>query len=253
MKPKIFTQIDIKIMARNSEIVKEYDVKGKHPFSKIFDEKRKNKKWYQKLGDWFSVCWYAITMRYYETKRYFKNIVYFNKMMKDWYLWDSKSQLKLFAYGLEGLANHMERYGREIDVSRKKKIASIRRLVELLRTDYEDAVNDKYLSVGEDEVITHVTEYADGSTGFEVRDEDSKKIKEKSLEVYKEKYHQAREAYYDEIFKLIKGQDMYKLQDEVDTVAGEKHEDETYAEYQQRRDEIYHNLFDGTGIEGWWD
>ena len=240
-------------MARNSEIVKEYDIKGEHPFSQVFDEKGKNRKWHERVGLWFSVRWYVITMWYYNTKQYIKNIVYFNKMMKEWCPWDSQSQLTLFAFGLEALANHIEQHGREIDVSRKKKIAAIRRLVELLRTDYEDDVNDKYFCAGEEDVITHVTEYADGSTGFEVRDQASKKIKEKSWKRYKKEHRKAREAYYDEIFRLIKGQDSYKLNDTVDAKIGEKRDDETYEQYHERRDKFYYDLFDGTGIEGWWD
>ena len=240
-------------MSKNAKVVKEYDVKGKHPFSEVFDERRRNKKWYEKVKSWFSVRWYAIKLRYYDTKIYVNNLIRFNKMMKDWYPWDGESQLKLFAYGLELLANHIERHGMEIESPRKKKVASIRRLVELLRTDYEDEVNDKYLGKGEEEVITHVTEYEDGSTGFEVKDEKSKEIQQKSWDVYQIEHRKTREAWYEEVFRLIKGQDSYELLDKVKAEIGEKKEDETHEEYQKRFDKVYYELFDGSGIEGWWD
>jgi hypothetical protein len=160
----------------------------------------------------------------------------------------------LFAYGLEILANHMDRYGNEVDTPRKKKIAAIRELITLLRNGYEDEVNDKYLGAGEENVITHVTEYEDGSIGFETVYEESKKIQEASHKVYREEYQKARNAYYDRVFAILRGQDdPYGLAEQIQAKIGEKREDETYDEYQKRYEDCYYEFFDGTGIEGWWD
>ena len=238
----------------NSKIVKEYDVKGKCPFTTAFGMNRENESKLCKIKDWFSYKLYAMNMKYHEIKRYIKNLVRFNKMMRHYYPWDYQSQVELFAYGLEILANYIDKYGNEIDVPRKKKIASIRELVTLLRNGYEDEVNDKYLGVGEENVITHVSEHEDGSIGFETVDEESKKIKEASHKKYIEEYQKARKAYYDRIFEIIRGQDEKCNSPEIiKAKIGDKRENETYEQYQKRYEDCYYELFDGTGIEGWWD
>ena len=238
----------------NTKITKEYDVKGEHPFSTVFDMRRENETKWKKIKRWFSVRWYALDIKYHEVKKYFKNLVRFNKAMWNYCPWDYHCQIELFAYGLEILANHMDRYGNEIDTPRKKKIAAIRELITLLRNGYEDEVNDKYLGAGEEKVITHVTEYEDGSIGFETVDEESKKIQEASHKVYREEYQKARNAYYDRVFAILRGQDdPYGLAEQIQTKIGEKREDETYDEYQKRYEDCYYEFFDGTGIEGWWD
>ena len=78
----------------------------------------------------------------------------------------------------------MDKYGNEVDTPRKKKIAVIRELITLLRNGYEDEVNDKYLGAGEENVITHVTEYEDGSIGFETVDDNLSKASLVELHQY---------------------------------------------------------------------
>jgi hypothetical protein len=166
-------------------------------------------------------------------------------MAKDYYPWDYQSQVDLFAFGLEHLANWME-HGNEVDWSRNKKVAAIRELVDLLKKGYEDEVNDKYLGKGEENVITHVVEYEDGSISFETIDEESKKIQEASIKRYQEELKKARDAYYDRIFYLIRGQ---KLEEKF----GEQLDGENLEQYYKRWDKFNEENFDGSGIERWFD
>lgn len=235
-------------MSLNSKITKEYDVKGGDPFTQIFLKHEKS--FWKRVKTWFHVRYHIVEMWYYDTKRYLENIARFNKMMKEWYPWDWESQVRLFAYGVEQLSNYIDKCGYEVDESRNKKVAAMRELVALLRTDYEDGLDDKYLIQGKENVLTHVTEYEDGSIGFEVRDEESKKIKENSLKQFEKALKDAREKHYKRIFEIIRGQDIEKL---VVKKIGEKRENETLEEYNRRYHEAYDELFDGTGIEGWWD
>lgn len=228
---------------RDNKVVKEYDVVGAHPMSTVFSQRECS--FWERVSLWFSTKWYFIEMWYHTKKRYFRNMVLFNKMAKDYYPWDYQSQVDLFAFGLEHLANWME-HGNEVDWSRNKKIAAIRELVSLLRNGYENGVSTEYFDKGDENVITHVTEYEDGSIGFETIDEESKKVREASMNRYNEELKKARDAYYDRIFYLIRGQ---KLGEQF----GEKRDDENLEQYYKRWDKYKEENFDGSGIEGWWD
>jgi hypothetical protein len=228
---------------KDSKVVKEYDVVGAHPMSTVFSQRECS--FWKRVSLWFSTKWYFIEMWYHTKKRYFRNMVLFKKMAKDYYPWDYQSQVDLFAFGLEHLANWME-HGNEVGWSRNKKIAAIRELVRLLRNGYENGVSAEYFDKGEENVITHVTEYEDGSIGFKTIDAESKKVQEASMNRYNEDLKRARDAYYDRIFYLIRGQ---KLGEQF----GEKRDDENLEQYYKRWDKYKEENFDGSGIEGWWD
>ena len=226
-------------------IVKEYDVKGANPMSTVFTTQRKRRSFWKRVSQWFSRKLYAVKLWYHTKRLYLKNLVLFNKMAKNYYPWDYRSQVDLFVFGLETLANWME-HGNEVDWSRNKKIAAIRELIDLLKNGYDNGVSDEYFGVGEENVITHVTEYEDGSIGFKTIDEESRKIKEESNNRYQEELKKAREAFYNRVFYLIRGQ---KLGEQFD----KQRENETLEEYYKRWDKYKEENFDGSGIEGWWD
>jgi hypothetical protein len=228
---------------KGSKVIKEYDVVGANPMTTVFSQRERS--FWKRVSLWFSTKWYFVEMWYHTKKRYFKNMILFGKIAKNYYPWDYQSQVDLFTFGLEHLANWME-HGNEVDWSRKKKVAAIRELVDLLKKGYEDEVSDKYLGLGEENVITHVTEYEDGSIGFETKDEESKKIQEASMNRYNEELKKARDAYYDRIFYLIRGQ---KLEEQF----GKQREDENLEQYYKRWDKFNEENFDGSGIQGWWD
>lgn len=230
---------------KDSKVIKEYDVVGTNPMSTIFSKRERRRNFWQKVSLWLSRKWYFVEMWYHEKKRYFKNLVLFNKIAKDYYPWDYKSQVDLFAFGLEHLANWME-HGNEVDWSRNKKVEAIRELVRLLRNGYENGVSAEYFGKGEENVITHVAEYEDGSIGFETIDEESKKVQEDSMARYNGELKKARDAYYDRIFYLIRGQ-------ELGEQFGKQRENENLEQYYKRWDKFNEENFDGSGIEGWWD
>jgi hypothetical protein len=231
---------------KDCKVIKEYDVVGEAPFTTVFSQREKRRNFWERVSLWFSRKWYFVEMWYHEKMRYIKNIILFNKMAKNYYPWDYQSQIDLFVFGLETLANYMEKRGHEVDWSRNKKVAAIRELVHLLKNGYENGVDGEYLGKGEENVITHVTEYEDGSTGFEVIDEESKKIKEESSKRYQEELKKARKAYFDRVFYLIKGQDLGEQ-------FGSQRDDENLEEFYKRWDKFYEENFDGSGIQGWWD
>lgn len=181
----------------------------------------KNKRWLEKVKDFF-VYSIGLNVRdwWNSIKWYFSNLKRFQPVIKSWRYWDYQYQVDLFVFGLKQLADAIDRYGHEEDVSRKKKVAAIKSLIAEIERDYQDDVDS--------------------------RNEDS-------YAKYYERYYAAlkrtRKAHYDKIFKLIIGQDEYKLHQMV------KAKYEALSEEEKEKFDYfssYVELFDGSGIEGWW-
>ncbi len=182
----------------------------------------KNKRWLEKVKDFF-VYRIGLNVRdwWNSIKWYFSNLKRFQPVIKSWRSWDYQYQVDLFVFGLKQLVDEIDIYGHEEDVSRKKKITAIKSLIAEIERDYRDDVD--------------------------YRNEDS-------YEKYYGRYYAAlkrtRKAHYNKIFKLIIGQDEDKLNQMVKAKYEALSEEEKgkFNHY-----EAYVELFDGSGIEGWWD
>ena len=206
-----------------------------------------NMKWYKKVKDFFvyTVGW-NVRDWFIGIKWYFSNLKRFQPMIKSWRTWDYKYQVDLFVFGLKQLVDTIERYGHEEDVSRNKKITAIKSLIAEIELDYQDIV-DKRFSDMRKIYFDKIAKYSDGSVSHICRDEESY---EKDRERYYAALKRTRKAHYDKIFKLIIGQDEDKLHQMV------KAKYETLSEEEKKKFnhyEAYVELFDGSGIEGWWD
>lgn len=181
-----------------------------------------NKRWYEKIKDFF-VYSIGLNVRdwWNSIKWYFSNLKRFQPVIKSWRYWDYQYQVDLFVFGLKQLADAIDRYGHEEDVSRKKKVAAIKSLITEMERDYQEAVDS--------------------------RNEDSYA---KDYERYYAELKRTRKAHYNKIFKLIIGQDEDKLNQMVKAKYEALSEEEKgkFNHY-----EAYVELFDGSGIEGWWD
>ena len=185
------------------------------------DDMCNNKRWYEKIKDFF-VYIIGLNVRdwWNSIKWYFSNLKRFQPVIKSWRSWDYQYQVYLFVFGLKQLADEIDRYGHEEDVSRKKKVAAIKSLITEMERDYQEAVDS--------------------------RNEDSYA---KDYERYYAELKRTRKAHYNKIFKLIIGQDEYKLHQMV------KAKYEALSEEEKEKFDYfssYVELFDGSGIEGWW-
>lgn len=214
-------------------------------FKEHFKEQHNNKKWYEKVKDFFvySIGW-NVRDWWIDTKWYFSNLKLFQPMIKSWHSWDYQYQVDLFVFGLKQLANTMEYYGNEEEKSRNKKIAAIKELIAEIKRDYEDEV-DKHFT--RDAYLEKIVKYSDGSVAFKYKDDE---IITKAKERHANALKKARKAYYNKIFKLILGQD----NDKLNQIIKEKYE--SLSEEEKKNFDSYDayvELFDGSGIEGWWD
>lgn len=214
-------------------------------FKEDFEDRHNNEKWYEKVKDFFV---YSIGRNvidwWIDTKWYFSNLKLFQPMIKSWRSWDYQYQVDLFVFGLNQLANTMEYYGNEEEKSRNKKIAAIKELISEIKRDYEDEVDKRFTR---DDYLEKIVKYSDGSVSFKYKDDKAiAKAKERHANALKK----ARKAHYDKIFKLILGQD----DDKLSQIVKEKYE--SLSEEEQKNFDSYDahiELFDGSGIEGWWD
>lgn len=226
-----------------------YDEYSKERFDKLLG---KQAKWTKRVRDFFvyGIGWTARD-EWYKMKWFLRNFRKFLRLAKTWRPWDYRYQVDLFKFGLTELADYIDKRGNEEDVSRTKKVAAITKLIAELDRDYEHEVYEKYHrheQFGKD--VKKIVEYEDGSVSFSFNEDEETKKRDNA---YKNAVVKARKEHYKTIFDLILGQDFDKLWKEVDKKFAELPEDEQKDPNQTKHYEIYAQLFDGSGIEGWWD
>lgn len=234
------------------KVVNEYDIHNESMVDHLLKQS-KRRPWWKRFCSNVSIYYNVyVRDRWYNFKYYIKNCFLFNKILHEWRPWDYDYQVKLFAFGLEQLTDNLEKYGDEVEESRNKKINALRELVALLRTNYEDAVEDKFFKENDCKKSYHVTEYEDGSVGFENIEPEEKQTAEKNkYEKYYEALEQAKNKHYNRIFRLIRGQKQSEI-DKLYNAEMEKLSDKEKEDWNVKM-QIRDRISDGTGIEGWWD
>ena len=240
-KPKI---------AADNVPVKEWDSDDAY-WEEELDLRYKNKKWYVKIGDFFK---YNIGWRtrdwWIDTKWYFSNLRTFRPILKEWRSFSYQYQVDLFKFGIKQLAEALEYYGNEEEVARKKRIEAMSELIREIERDYEQELQDM-MNYDSSTKATKVVKYADGSVSFKY--DESEEEKQKTEQFYKA-LAEERKAHYNRIFSLIIGQDDEYIKEEVEKRIAALPEDKKQSTpkselYRQ----IYNEVWDGSGIEGWWD
>ena len=96
----------------------------------------------------------------YDLPRFFKNVWTFRKALWNHYWFDHHGTLQFLEIGLTNISDTVEKYGNEIDESRLKKVAAMRRAVELIRNYNQD----NYIEMAEKELgelVLHEWEFED--------------------------------------------------------------------------------------------
>ncbi len=189
----------------------------------------------------------------YDLPRFFKNVWTFRKALWSHYWFDHHGTLKFLEIGLTNISDTVEKYGNEVDGPRLKKVAAMRRAVELIK-NYNES---NYIEMAEKElgeIIHHEWEFeetgdsTDNPMGekneklYRLVDKDTPDEKEHNSKVYS-RSREIEEQEWEELFKILKGQD----RDEYSAIYKSLNEKEKKAE------DHYDKWFDGTGMRGWWD
>lgn len=239
-----------KFEIENKEIVQEWPDQKTYWEDFTNEILNRDKKWYTKIKNFFvyRIGWRCRDL-YYNTKWYFHNLKVFQPVLKTWRSFDYHYQVDLFKFGIQQLANAMEYYGSEETTSRVKRIEAINKLIREIERDYEEDVRERLNYDFQD--AAKVVKFSDGSVMFEndVREERRKETENYFAEIKKE-----RKAHYQKIFDLIIGQDNDELAEKIQKRLAEiPAEEKENVDESELYNKVYYELWDGSGIEGWWD
>jgi hypothetical protein len=168
----------------------------------------------------------------YDLPRFFKNIWTFRKALWNHYWFDHHGTLKFLEIGLTNISDTVEKYGNEVDESRLKKVAVMRRAIELIKNYNED----NYIDMAEKELgelMIHDWEFEEvpDKPGYsQLVDNDTDEEKKHNKKVF-DRAREIEKQEWDELFVILKGQDYTKFDKDID----------------------WDKQFDGSGIKGWWD
>ena len=208
-------------------------------------------KWYVKIANFFK---YRIGWRtrdwWIDTKWYFSNLKTFQPILKEWRSYSYQYQIDLFKFGIKQLAEALEYYGNEVSESRHKRIEAMNELIKEIERDYEKELRKK-MNYDSSFKATKVVRYSDGSVSFQ--SDETEEEKQKTEEFYKA-LAEERKAHYNKIFSLIIGQDDEYIKAEVDRrIAAIPEEKKQSIPKNELYHQVYNEVWDGSGIEGWWD
>lgn len=185
----------------------------------------------------FSRLFYKIQSFFKNLLNFFENIWLFRKALWNYWWFSGITSFSFLKIGLEITERRIRARGIEMLEPRLLKCDSMRRAVEII----DNIEKDNYLEMAEkllgyeyeylflfDDFMEVIEDY-DGDKGkyvFEVPKETNKRNKKIILESIR-----LEDEEWDELFKLLKGQDYSKFKKEID----------------------FYDQFDGTGIKNWWD
>lgn len=185
--------------------------------------------------------WYkTYSLFRYDLPRFFKNIWKFRKGLWNHYWFDHHGTLRFLEIGLTDMADRIEKDGMEVDSSRLKKVAKMRRAVELIKNYNED----NYIEMAEKElgeIVLHEWEFEDveGKPGYSrLVDNDTEEEKEHNRKVF-ERAHEIEENEWNELFTILKGRPSPEFQ--------------MFLDKSENKESAWDNWFDGSGMRGWWD
>jgi hypothetical protein len=178
----------------------------------------------------------------YDVPNFFKNVWGFRKFLTNYRWWDHTYVLEGLRETLKPMADGLETRGHEVDSSRLKKVAKIRRAIEIL----DNIVEDRYIDLAENELgeITNVKfEFIpiDGTDTYSLKTNETEEESIHNRNVYK-RSNDIAEKEWNELFEILKGQD-YDHSQQVLSV--NENCDESDVDWDE--------WFDGSGIRGWWD
>ena len=168
----------------------------------------------------------------YGIARFIKNVWRFRKPLANHYWWDHHGTLMFMEAAITHMADNVEEHGMEINETRLKKVAAMRRAVQLIQ-NYNQS---NYIEMAEaelGEIVHHPFEFepVEGSNDlFQLVDHDTPEEKEHNRKVY-DRAREIEVSEWNELMSILRGQDYTKFKKKVD----------------------WNKQFDGSGLKSWWD
>jgi hypothetical protein len=201
------------------------NVKFKDTFFESFKRMINRERWYWKTWDLFR----------YDIPRFFRNLWLFRKNLWNhtWYNGDS-SVLPWVKTAVDDMAWRIEKYGHEVDESRLKKVAKMRRLSYLI----DVCVKDEFIEEAEKELgfkyVYYPFEFEEvlgNDKLYELKQNETPEDKENNSKLLN-RSHEIQKEYWEELCAIIKGPDYDAM---------------------RASDEDWDKLYDGSDLRAWWD
>jgi hypothetical protein len=167
----------------------------------------------------------------YDLPNFLKNLWRFRKGLLNYRSYDPYGIYVLNNIGLSAIADHIEKYGYEVDESRLKKVEKMRRAAQI----YKNFMEDNFIEQAEaelGELIMHPWEFVpseDHPNCSVLVDKDTPEEKEHNSAIFK-RSTKIEEEQWAELYTILKGQD--------------------YSKFSKKKD--FNQQFDGSGLRGWW-
>ena len=181
-----------------------------------------------KRGRWY---WKAWDFLIYDIPNGVRNIIFFRKEIWNFRPWDHIYNLRIFAKSLEPLRDSIKG-GYEVDITRLKKVEKIERAIEILNNITED----KYINIAESQLGYEV------NTDYIFDNDEPENIKEANGKIY-DLSREIEKREWKELWTIFQGQEhshYVMLLDKITTK-------------QRKKEDVWNNWYDGSGIGHWWD
>lgn len=181
----------------------------------------------------------------YDIPRFFRNLWLFRKNLWNhtWYNGDG-SVLPWVKTAVDDMSWRIEKYGIEVDESRLKKVAKMKRLSYLIDVCVKDSFIEEaekelgfeyiYTNFEFEEVSDKTFDNPFGNDGeklYELKDNGTPEQKESNKKLLV-RAHEIQKKYWEELCQIIKGPDYDKIRES---------------------EEDFDKLYDGSDLRAWWD
>ncbi len=171
---------------------------------------------------------------------FFGNIWRFRKELYSHQWWDYRYTLEMLHRSLTIMVNKLEKDGIEEDGSRGKKVAKIRRAIQLL----DNRLNDNYVEQAEKELgELHMKPFEFEPAGeglYKLKDTETKEEREHNSKVFR-LAQSIDDREWRELWNIFKGQSMLDYKKYKKTLTKEQ------------QATAWDEWFNGSDMRGWWD
>ena len=171
---------------------------------------------------------------------FFKNIYLFRRELYNHQWYDYRYTLEMLHRSLTIMVDKLERDGIEENISRGKKVAKIKRAIQLL----DNRLNDNYIDQAEKELgelYLNPWEFESTEDGnYRLIDNDTKNEKAHNVRVFKLS-STIDDREWRELWNVFKGQSILDFKKHLKTIPKEEQEDE------------WNKWYNGSDMRGWWD
>lgn len=176
---------------------------------------------------------------------FFKNLWRFRKVICNYNWWDHRYVIETLYTSISIMEKNFTKHGNEIEITRDKKTAKMRRSLEIMK----HILDDSYIDIAEEKfgkLPDHPWKFKDVEDHpgcVELVNNYTPEEKDHQTKVFDEA-RRLEEEEWDELWKIFKGQNHNDFK---------SYYENKYTEEQINDVIPYYTWFDGSGLNSWWD